>query len=101
MQPATLLVASPALAGIGGVATALTGAPWWVTTLVLGVAVIQTVFPQESGDRLEWYRDRRRHQRLASGKNTACHKPRHAWCRDLHLKRPGRSVPGREHPRCR
>ncbi|MEU6798986.1 hypothetical protein ABZ907_45455 [Nonomuraea wenchangensis] len=59
------------MAGIGGVATALAGAPWRITVLVLIVAVIQAIFPQESGDRLEWWRDRRRHQRLVGRENAA------------------------------
>lgn len=55
-------------AGGGGVtALATTGAPWWA---ILAVAIstmvalgLQTVFPQESQHRLDWWRDRRRHQR--------------------------------------
>jgi hypothetical protein len=69
------MAASSAMAGIGGVATALAGAPWWITALLLIVVVVQTIFPQESGDRLEWWRDRRRHQRLTAGKNAASKKP--------------------------
>ncbi|MFI7643353.1 hypothetical protein [Nonomuraea sp. NPDC049400] len=84
MQPGTRMVASSAMAGIGGVATALAGAPWWITVgaygcfaLVLIVMVVQTIFPQESADRLEWWRDHRRHQRLAAHKNAVGTKPPH------------------------
>ncbi|AQY20545.1 hypothetical protein T261_07327 [Streptomyces lydicus] len=45
-----------------------TGAPWWVivllTVLAAACAALNSVFPQASRDRLEWWRDRRRHQRL-------------------------------------
>jgi hypothetical protein len=58
-------------AGIGGAASVLIGAPWWLTAVSFGclalgliVAAIQAVFPQESADRLAWWRDRRGHQRL-------------------------------------
>jgi hypothetical protein len=75
MQPGTRMVASSAMAGIGGVATALAGAPWWIAALVLIVALVQTIFPQNSSDRLEWWRDRRRHRRLAAGKNVVSKTP--------------------------
>lgn len=59
----------PALtvAGTATTATALAaaGAPWWATTVVVAggtlLAAVQAVFPQESGHRLEWWRDRRRY----------------------------------------
>src|SRR4051795_13337344 len=43
---------------------ALAHAPWWIAALLtiatVVVAFVQGVFPQESGHRLEWWRDRRR-----------------------------------------
>ncbi|MFF9705398.1 hypothetical protein ACF1FE_30140 [Streptomyces griseofuscus] len=43
------------------------GAPWWAltgcTVLLLTVSALQTVFPQESADRLAWWQDRRRYLR--------------------------------------
>ncbi|MFF4309668.1 hypothetical protein ACWCY6_42635 [Streptomyces sp. 900105755] len=51
------------VSGVGGLATALAGAPWWTTVLCLGLTLIvtslQLVFPQESRDRLAWWKDRR------------------------------------------
>jgi hypothetical protein len=55
-------------ATISGMAYA--GAPWWAIAAVatvfvlLGavVGLVQALVPQDSGDRLEWWRDRRRHQ---------------------------------------
>ncbi|MGW3038158.1 hypothetical protein ACWDCB_44115 [Streptomyces sp. NPDC001178] len=44
----------------------LAGAPWWAVTgctvLLLGVIALQTVFPQNSADRLAWWKDRRRYR---------------------------------------
>ena len=45
-------------------------APWWAIALVgivlaaigCGLVLAQLVLPQESGDRLEWWRDLRRHR---------------------------------------
>ena len=100
MQPGTRTIASLATAGIGGVAAALAGAPWWITVgaygcfvLALIVVVVQTIFPQESADRLEWWRDRRRHQLLAARKNAASTKPPTAQCarrKQAHRRRAGR-----------
>jgi cell division protein FtsW (lipid II flippase) len=60
---------SSAATGIGGIVLVLTGAPWWLSALaftcvflVLVVAVIQSVFPQESAHRLAWWRARWNHQ---------------------------------------
>lgn len=43
---------------------AIIGAPWWIAMMVviatLLCTLVQSVFPQESADRLEWWRDRRR-----------------------------------------
>jgi len=56
-------------AGVIGLVVALTGTPWWMAaiafgclTLGLGVVALQSVFPQESAHRLDWWRDRRRHR---------------------------------------
>jgi hypothetical protein len=59
-----------AVSGVGGVGGALVGlmagAPWWALTvcvvLVLGVIALQSVFPQDSADRLAWWKDRRRYR---------------------------------------
>ncbi|GAA1376572.1 hypothetical protein GCM10009612_75080 [Streptomyces beijiangensis] len=51
-------------------ALAVSGAPWWallVATLPGAVVlVLQAVLPQNSHDRLEWWRDRRRHREQLS-----------------------------------
>ncbi|MFW3477153.1 hypothetical protein ACN24M_39470 [Streptomyces microflavus] len=43
---------------VSGLATAMAGAPWWgvVVCLVLTLAAtsVQTLFPQDSPDRLTW-----------------------------------------------
>lgn len=54
--------------GAGGVLVAhLAGAPWYAltgcTVLLLVVIGVQSVFPQESADRLAWWKDRRRDRR--------------------------------------
>lgn len=47
-------------------ALAFAGAPWWalVITSLPGAAalLLQAALPQNSKDRLEWWRDRRRHR---------------------------------------
>ncbi|MFF0191072.1 hypothetical protein [Streptomyces sp. NPDC005244] len=47
-------------------ALSLSGAPWWIllaASLPGALALIlQTLLPQNSRDRLDWWRDRRRHQ---------------------------------------
>ena len=60
---------SSAATGIGGIVLVLIGAPWWLSALaltcfalVLVVAVIQSVFPQESAHRLAWWRARWNHK---------------------------------------
>lgn len=70
---------SPVANGLGGAlwagslsagalsALAHSGAPWWAITLVAvggtvgtaSVGIVQAVFPQNSRDRLDWWRDRR------------------------------------------
>jgi hypothetical protein len=59
-------VAASAVGIAGPVGLHVSGAPWWATliTCVLSLSVIclQTVFPQESADRLAWWKDRRRSQ---------------------------------------
>jgi hypothetical protein len=67
----TAPLVSSIAAGLGGVTSAMVGAPWWLTAglfgcLALGlitVAVLQALLPQESAHRLAWWRDRR-HQQL-------------------------------------
>lgn len=60
--------------GASGAASRLAGAPWWMTamTVACGTVVIivqalpqilQAALPQESADRVTWWRDSRRHQR--------------------------------------
>ncbi|WP_217547678.1 hypothetical protein [Streptomyces sp. GbtcB6] len=53
--------------GLGGVLVShLAGAPWWAIigciVLLLVVVGVQSVFPQDSADRLAWWKDRRRYQ---------------------------------------
>jgi hypothetical protein len=49
------------LAPLGAFGSALVGAPWWcVTTCIFGfllLRAVQTVFPQNSADRLKWWND--------------------------------------------
>ena len=49
---------------LGAFGSALVGAPWWcVAACVLGFLLLrglQAVFPQDSADRLEWWKDFRR-----------------------------------------
>ncbi|MER5889210.1 hypothetical protein ABT160_35745 [Streptomyces sp. NPDC001941] len=57
----------PASVGaVSGLATALAGAPWWGVAICLLLSLvataIQTVFPQDSSDRLTWWTDRREHR---------------------------------------
>ena len=63
---------------MGGVAAlAVDKAPWWVIAAVAGggtlLGVVQTVFPQESQDRLKWWNpvgDIRKKDHLAQGKRS-------------------------------
>jgi hypothetical protein len=47
-------------------ALAIAHAPWWAIFVAAAggtaVGVVQMVFPQDSRDRLDWWRDRRRYQ---------------------------------------
>lgn len=58
-------VAELGIAG-AGTASVLAAAPWWIVGLVVlsggAVAVVRAVFPQNSKDRLEWWKDRREHR---------------------------------------
>ncbi|MET8379308.1 hypothetical protein [Streptomyces microflavus] len=53
---------------VSGLATVLAGAPWWsvIICLVLALAAtsVQTLFPQDSPDRLTWWTDHRAHRHL-------------------------------------
>ena len=57
--------------GLGLGAVVVTGAPWWVflACLTAGVAcdIIRTVFPQESHDRLEWWKARWSNNKASNG----------------------------------
>ena len=48
------------------VALTLTGAPWWILLAAslpgALTLILQSLLPQNSRDRLEWWRDRRRHR---------------------------------------
>jgi len=50
--------------GLSALGSVLADGPWWATSLLvsaaLACALVETLFPQESADRLEWWRDRRR-----------------------------------------
>ena len=64
-QPPTgASLAAPASLGLSALAVALADGPWWIVALLICavsfITLVQTVFPQESADRLEWWRDRRR-----------------------------------------
>jgi hypothetical protein len=61
--------------GLTGAGTATLGfvqTPWWaimICTLVgIGAAALHVVFPQESADRLSWWKDRRRHAERVSAR---------------------------------
>jgi hypothetical protein len=83
MRPQTRPIIPTALASLTGTVSAIAGVPWEITitvvifTLVvsLAVVVLESVFPQESADRLAWWRDHRRHRRLR--KNTRTQTPPH------------------------
>ncbi|MFF9647319.1 hypothetical protein [Kitasatospora aureofaciens] len=49
------------------------GAPWWALTLLATLAnawaLLTAALPQSSHDRLQWWRDRRRHQRLRAAQH--------------------------------
>ncbi|MFJ4871372.1 hypothetical protein [Streptomyces sp. NPDC088757] len=51
---------------VSGLATVMAGAPWWgvVICLVLTLTAtsVQTLFPQDSPDRLTWWTNRRTHR---------------------------------------
>ncbi|MFE4678219.1 hypothetical protein [Streptomyces sp. NPDC056723] len=51
------------LASLGGLTAAMIGAPWWcivlIAALALAAGVVQTMFPQASEDKLEWWINRR------------------------------------------
>lgn len=53
---------------VSGLATAMAGAPWWgvviCLALVLAATSVQTLFPQDSPDRLTWWTNHREHRRL-------------------------------------
>lgn len=53
---------------VSGLATVMAGAPWWgvVICLVLALAAtsMQTLFPQDSPDRLTWWTNHREHRHL-------------------------------------
>jgi hypothetical protein len=53
------------MSGLGAVE--LTGAPWWaqfaLAALALLAVCLRIVFPQDSSDKLAWWRDRRRKRR--------------------------------------
>lgn len=57
-------IAASAVGITGPVGLRMSGAPWWATliscVLFLSTICLQSVFPQESADRLAWWKDRRR-----------------------------------------
>lgn len=64
MQSVARLPMPSIAAGVSGAVSALAGAPWWLSAAGFGlcafglvVMAIQAVFPQESGDRLDWWRE--------------------------------------------
>jgi hypothetical protein len=72
---------------VGGTISALAyaGAPWWAMAFVAvilaalgsGVALAQLMLPQKSRDRLDWWRDHRRHRVQSSRSSSALHIHRH------------------------
>lgn len=65
------------LSGVLGLGSTITlgadRAPWWIVLVsgMLGTLVIglQSVFPQDSADRLAWWRDHRRYRERMAGRN--------------------------------
>ncbi|MCX5095868.1 hypothetical protein OOK36_45105 [Streptomyces sp. NBC_00365] len=53
------------LGGLAGLAAATVGAPWWCIVLIAGIALaagtVQTLFPQSSEDKLQWWINRRQY----------------------------------------
>lgn len=71
MHPAGRTLVPSILGGLTGVISTLIAPPSWLTfaglgSIALGLAVVavQSVFPQESADRLQWWRDHWHHQHL-------------------------------------
>ncbi len=76
-RPRTKPAGTPRKPGVQGVVSGVVGlsapaaavaahAPWWaviaLSALSLAVTGLQTCLPQDSGDRLAWWKDRRRHR---------------------------------------
>lgn len=71
---------------LGGRAGSLAGAPWWaefaLAALVLLTMCLRIVFPQDSPDKLAWWRDHGR----------TCRRHRRPTMRDAGSKRQGRDT---------
>ncbi len=77
------------------------GAPWWAVLLLslptAAAVIIRSVFPQNSADRLAWWRDRRLHrERLARTRHGPGARPLHGRSRPRGAAGhgPPRSGPG-------
>ncbi|MFI0220353.1 hypothetical protein [Streptomyces lydicus] len=60
------LLGAGAVTSVPPAALAFAGAPWWALVIAslpgAAALLLQAALPQNSKDRLEWWRDRRRHR---------------------------------------
>lgn len=98
MHNPTRPLISSAATGISGLVLALISAPWWLTAVAftcfalgLLVTVIQSVFPQDSAHRLDWWRARWHHQQR---RHTARPSHRQALRHTRQTPAPGSDAPG-------
>ncbi|MFG3155361.1 hypothetical protein ACGF7W_25315 [Streptomyces sp. NPDC048219] len=67
-MPASRNLVPASVIAVSGLATMMAGAPWWgviiCLVLVLAATSVQTLFPQDSPDRLAWWTNHRAHRHL-------------------------------------
>jgi hypothetical protein len=67
-MPASPNLVPASVTAVSGLATVMAGAPWWgviiCLVLVLATTSVQTLFPQDSPDRLAWWTNHRAHRHL-------------------------------------
>ncbi|MFF7366008.1 hypothetical protein [Streptomyces sp. NPDC008125] len=67
-MPAAPNLVPASVTAVSGLATVMAGAPWWCVmiclVLTLAAKSVQTLFPQDSCDRLTWWTNHREHQQL-------------------------------------
>lgn len=67
-MPLSTNLVPASVTAVSGLATVMAGAPWWgvmiCLVLTLAATSVQTLFPQDSGDRLTWWTNHRAHRHL-------------------------------------